>query len=791
MAGVRLVATVRADFLTRVAALPRLGDEVSRALYLLRPLTAEKTREVVVGPAESTNVRFESEELIRELVESTANTDGGLPLLQFALALLWEGRDRERGMITAAELATMGGVGGALARHGDAVVEGLTPSQRAAVRKVMVRLVTLENTRARRTGSELTGGDPVMQEALDALVRGRLLVAYEATDGSAYELGHEVLIHGWGTLGLWLQEDAGWRAARERLAQASMEWERLQRGREALWAARQLTELAGVEWSGLSPREEAFLNASRRSVLRRKRTRWALVAAIPIGLALLYGGIELRARRQLDRQVDQRVDEARTAFAATESQRAELDRLRRQAYELFDGRDNAGGEANWTRVLALGRTEDRELSHAAQSLEGALALDPRRRDVRALLGDVLLQRALLAESERRQSQLDELLQRLALYDPNGTRRRAWSAPAKLSVETTPTAATIRIERYEEDDRQRLVAGTAQLLGTSPIESSDREPGSYRLLIHAAGRAPVALPILLRRGESLQVHADLPVVGLVPAGFIYVPAGRFVYGSTADEDLRRSFFDAVPAHDRTTGSFLIARNELTYSEWIEFLRSLSPSERARRLPIAGASAGGSGSLRLEEIDGGFRLSFQPGAKLHSARTGELLRYPTRARRAEQDWLRFPVTAISAEDAQAYVEWLNASGKLHGARLCTELEWERAGRGADDREFPHGRRLEPDDIDFDQTYNRDPIGMGPDEIGSHPVSRSPFGLDDTSGNAMEWTTGLNPGEFVIRGGSFYHDTKTAQLTNRSVSVPTLRDATTGVRICATPASSSQTR
>ena len=50
-AGVRLLATVRSDFLTRLATLPALGPEFAPALYLLPALSAEGVRDAIVGPA--------------------------------------------------------------------------------------------------------------------------------------------------------------------------------------------------------------------------------------------------------------------------------------------------------------------------------------------------------------------------------------------------------------------------------------------------------------------------------------------------------------------------------------------------------------------------------------------------------------------------------------------------------------------------------------------------------------------------------------------------------------------
>ena len=109
--------------------------------------------------------------------------------------------------------------------------------------------------------------------------------------------------------------------------------------------------------------------------------------------------------------------------------------------------------------------------------------------------------------------------------------------------------------------------------------------------------------------------------------------------------------------------------------------------------------------------------------------------------------------------------------------------RAARGADARLFPHGDQLGPTDANFDQTYDKQPEAMGPDEVGSHAASDSPFGVADLVGNAFEWTTSsYSAGQFVLRGGSFFYDVKTNRLCNRSEAVRTLRAASVGVRICA---------
>ena len=157
---------------------------------------------------------------------------------------------------------------------------------------------------------------------------------------------------------------------------------------------------------------------------------------------------------------------------------------------------------------------------------------------------------------------------------------------------------------------------------------------------------------------------------------------------------------------------------------------------------------------------------------------------RRARATQDWLHFPVAGISRHDADAYAAWLRSTGRVPGARLCSELEWERAARGADDREMPHGDTLDPEDANFDETYAKDAASMGPDEVGSHPASRSPFGLDDMAGNVFEWTDStIEPGGSVARGGAYFYDQMTARSTNRTTLEPNMRDPRLGMRLCAT--------
>ena len=396
--GLRALASVRADFLGRLAALPALAEPLPRALYFLRPLSAERVREAIVGPAEAKGFAFETAAMVEELVETTVRSEGGLPLLAFALERLWEARDTARQVIPAAALATLGGVAGALSIPADHVLARLRPRQRDRARRMLLRLVAPGGTRIRCRPEELLGDDPDDEAVLDALIRGRLVVGRETAEGSAgYEVAHEALVRGWGTLAGWLTADADRRAVRERLGRARAEWERLGGARDALWTARQLAEAAALDDSDLSPAELAFLRASQRGVRRSRRLRWTAAAIVVLALAGTWAAVRFNASRELAARVDAKLAAGRDDLAEAKTVEAELARLEKNAFALFDARRPEEAETAWTGVLAARRRLVDTLARAAGDLEPAAALDPGRADVRAAFADTLYERARRAE----------------------------------------------------------------------------------------------------------------------------------------------------------------------------------------------------------------------------------------------------------------------------------------------------------------------------------------------------------------------------------------------------------
>ncbi|MDQ3341143.1 MAG: protein kinase, partial [Myxococcota bacterium] len=616
--GVRLITTVRADFLSKIAALPRIGRELSRLLYFVSPLPPERLRDVVTGPATATGVEFESPALIQSLVEATEQAgSGGLPLLSFALAELWE--RREATTITQAALDTMGGVAGALARHGDSVIAGMNATERANIRRVLLRLVTSVGTRARRTSAELdvSAGTKV---ALDALVKGRLLVVHQSAEGTTYEVAHEVLVHGWGTLREWLDDDAEDRARRERLAIAAAEWEKNRRRSDLTYRGPRLLEARALDDTNLTALEREFIAASVRATTRRKWIVRIAFAGVLVALVGVYGVQRYLAASRLADAVNSEVTVGTQSLAAARTadatQRAEAQR----AFGLFSAGKTAEGETAWKVVLEKRAVADTAYRAANSRVEAALAKDPTRTDVRDLLGGILLERAELAEAMLQLDRRDELVARLAGYDADGKRRARWAAPGRLIVRA-PTGAQIAI-----GDKQ---LGT----GSADVELA---PGSYMIDVRAEGKPSLRTAAIVTRGKPTEVVLSYP--SPVPSGFVYIPAGTFQYG-TDDEKMRTDFFGTVPLHTRETGAYAIAKYEVTIADWLAYAEAV-PSAPVPNMPVAA-----SGPLLLERDGTSWKITMQPQAQRFTAKWGEPIEYTGRTELVKQDWRRFPITAVS--------------------------------------------------------------------------------------------------------------------------------------------------
>lgn len=794
-AGVHVLLAVRGDFLTRVGTHPGLGDAVERALYLLRPLTLDRVREAIVGPARSRGVVFESEELLQTLAGATAQGAGSLPLLQFTLAELWERRDSARRCITQASLDEMGGVAGALSRHADGVLARLDRPKQQAARRLLGRLITAEGTHSERSEEELTSDSAEAHAALRALVEGRLLHARTEGGRAIYEIAHEALIASWSTLRQWIDEDAGQRALRQRLEAASAEWERLGHTEDLLWRQRQLGEVHSLEPATMGPREQNFLRASQRAVRRQNVRRGFAALLVTLTAGGIYAAPRLKEHLETQRFIQARLQDAQRALsrgrALSQVSRAD----REKALALFNGKLPEGSEVppsppevrlraeqQWDWALTEFNQAQADFITAERSLDDALERAPDHPEVRRLLVELIYERiehgkAFFRVDDR--ARLQQRLERLTARDE--TWRNRLEAPAEFELMTTPSGASVELTPHDNLGKPK---GESMRLKT-PIARTSLPAGAYHLRITHEGHSPINMPLLLEHGRHKDLHLSLPRLQDVPEGYVYIPPDCFFAGSTDPEEVRK-FLRSAPLHQICLKEgFLIGRTEVTLRDWMAYLNSLPKDAPPQRI-LAGQPRGGGFALQLTRGHEGrwnFSLWQETGQRL-TARERELFLYPGRNHLQEQDWRLFPLAGVSPKALQDYLAWLDRSGRVPGARLCSELEWTRAARGADHRRYPPGDRLEMSDANMDMTYGAQPDSRGPDEVGSHPASASPFGLLDMAGNAFEMVTPVtyDLGDFVILGGAWYYGSISTVVANRQAYAADSRDARVGARVCA---------
>ncbi|WP_426745948.1 protein kinase [Myxococcus faecalis] len=292
---IRVVLSLRSDFLDRVSEDERFMAELSPGLFFLTAPQQDGLRDALVQPAELAGYRFESPEMVDQMLQHLETTPGALPLLQFAATRLWEARDPGRRLLTEGAYQRMGGISGALATHADSVLAGLSSQERALARAVCLRLVTAERTRALVSMEELrelTRDTDALQRLIDGWVQARLLVIQTGgSSGSSVELVHESLIGSWPTLKRWLDEGQEDAAFLEQLRAAARQWQAKGRDGGLLWRGEMADEARRFQrrYRGELPQSQrAFLDAVGAQAKRLARVKRAFIVGAVALVSMLF-----------------------------------------------------------------------------------------------------------------------------------------------------------------------------------------------------------------------------------------------------------------------------------------------------------------------------------------------------------------------------------------------------------------------------------------------------------------------------------------------------------------------
>jgi WD40 repeat protein/serine/threonine protein kinase len=343
----RVVATIRADFLDRLSEDRRFLSEVTRGIWFLPPMAREGLRNALVKPVEASGYHFEDEALVEEMLSGLEGTTTPLPILQFAITKLWEARDTERRLLTRVAYLALGGVAGALSTHADAVLSSLSLSDQHLAKSIVMTLVTPERTRAIVPLEELAALAPdgaTGEEVVQHLAEARLL-AIDATrgrEGKTVELAHESLIERWGRLRQWLDENEQDGQFLEQVRHAAQQWERNGKGEGFLWRDRAAENAAS--WLerrqpdgliGLGNREKQYLESVVHLAEQTKRWKRRLLAVTVATTAVFVVVVSILALQAVEqaRRADIQARRADNEAQQTVDQARRADEQAKQAYE--------------------------------------------------------------------------------------------------------------------------------------------------------------------------------------------------------------------------------------------------------------------------------------------------------------------------------------------------------------------------------------------------------------------------------------------------------------------------
>jgi formylglycine-generating enzyme required for sulfatase activity len=253
-------------------------------------------------------------------------------------------------------------------------------------------------------------------------------------------------------------------------------------------------------------------------------------------------------------------------------------------------------------------------------------------------------------------------------------------------------------------------------------------------------------IFLAACSKVDLNAPLPYydTGVDPNAWVQVPAGEFYSGEHADLV--------------TTEAYEIMVTNVTTNQYAAFLNEA--------LAI--------GSVR---IDGDQVAGFYPGDEFRGVKheeridAGDWIFIPLDdpSQRVKFDGTTFTALPGYENHPMTMVSWFGAWGYcgFNGGRLPSELEWEKAARGADTRPFPWGEEILRTSANF--YASRDPyedmrsFGSRTTPVGFYNGSTyddyvtldavSPYGLYDMAGNVWQWTGDVYEGMHYrfMRGGS----------------------------------------
>ncbi|MDJ0600504.1 MAG: caspase family protein, partial [Crocosphaera sp.] len=267
-----IAIAMRADFLDRCLQYQSLYEIIQHQAIYMPPLEGKDRQDIIIKPAQRQGYEIEND-LLLQLLNDVGKKQGFLPLLEFALTLLWDKRDENNQILTLDTYEKLGDERSPLTPlkqgENDMLKTGLTKAldiyaekvynyrdydrdnpqkERTEIEKELIKLIFLrlirtnnqeQDTRQRQPKEilvNIANEDEEKQKILEKLIYGkqglvnaRLLVTgadlFSNTIHNGWvDLVHEALIEGWQRFKQWREESRDLLRLSERLEDQRQQW---------------------------------------------------------------------------------------------------------------------------------------------------------------------------------------------------------------------------------------------------------------------------------------------------------------------------------------------------------------------------------------------------------------------------------------------------------------------------------------------------------------------------------------------------------------------------------------
>ena len=230
---VRVVLTLRTDYLGGCANFAGLPEVLNGSQYLVPRLERRQLHDAIVKPAREFNGAVEST-LANQLINEIGRHQDQLPVLEHALLAMWrQARERSGAMtqpgvpgpsvtLTINDYIALGGIGEALSRHATDVYEKLDDEAKKRIARRMFCALWDEGVNGNGTRRPCTVRDAAAIAGVDVAKLKHVADAFrrtehsflmpppdcELTDDSVLDISHESLFRHWELLKQWIGKEA-------------------------------------------------------------------------------------------------------------------------------------------------------------------------------------------------------------------------------------------------------------------------------------------------------------------------------------------------------------------------------------------------------------------------------------------------------------------------------------------------------------------------------------------------------------------------------------------------------